>query len=132
MSYVPTFSLFAALQWHQHGTYSFTNLTSTYHMSFCIRLNFSIVHLTLLCNEIGTMMGGRSQVGAHQVGVLTGGRNHQVGLVVARQKKNGMMMDGTNLMTSGKVVVRGGTSQKRPSGVRMWFLASLARLRAVV
>ena len=106
-------------------------------MSFCIRLNFSIVHLTLLCNEIGTMMGGRSQVGAHQVGahqvgVLTGGRNHQVGLVVARQKKIGMMMDGTNLMTSGKVVVRGGTSQKRPSGVRMWFLASLARLRAVV
>ena len=51
MSYVPTFSLFAALQWHQHGTYSFTNLTSTYHMSFCIRLNFSIVHLTLLCNR---------------------------------------------------------------------------------
>ena len=23
MSYVPTYSLFAALQWHQHGTYSF-------------------------------------------------------------------------------------------------------------
>ena len=86
-------------------------------------------------HQVGVLTSGRNQVGVHQVGVLTGGRNLQVGtvhrvgpLVVARQTKNGAMMDGTNLMTSGAVVVKGGTSQKRPSGVRIHgLLASLAR-----